>query len=151
MATNETLVDATVAETFRVLSTARLYPEWVVGAKAYRGEDPGFPAVGTRLHHTVGIGPLTLDDNTEVLELDPGRRIVLQARTRPLGTARVQLRLEPTARGTRIVMDEGPGDAASRLVFNPLADLLLRGRNVEALRRLKRIVETQSRSGTPAA
>ncbi len=146
MATNETVVDATIEQTFEVLSTAHFYPQWVVGAKEFRGADAAFPAVGTKFHHSVGVGPLTLKDDTEVLALDPGRGIVVQARTRPLGTARVQIRLEPASEGTRIVMEEGPGDAISRLVFNPLADLLLQGRNVEALRRLKDIVETQART-----
>lgn len=149
MSTNTTVVDASLEQTFQVLSTARFYPRWVVGAKEYRDEDPGFPAVGTRFHHTVGIGPITLDDNTEVLELEPGHRIVLQARTRPLGTARVQLRIEPVADGTRIVLEEGPGDLFSRLLFNPIADALLKGRNVEALRRLKDIVEAEARAGRP--
>lgn len=144
MSTNETVVDASLEQTFEVLSTARFYPQWVVGAKEFRGADDGFPAPGTKFHHSVGVGPLKLKDNTEVLELDPGRQIVLQARTRPLGTARVKITVHPAGGGTRIVLEEGPGDAMSRLVFNPIADLLLHGRNVEALRRLKEIVETEA-------
>lgn len=144
MSVNETVVDATIERVFAVLSTAHFYPDWVVGAKDFRGVDPGFPAPGTKFHHSVGAGPITLKDNTEVLELDPGRRIVLQARTRPLGTARVEITLHPAGGGTRIVMREGPGDAFSRLMFNPVADLLLKGRNVEALRRLSEIVESQA-------
>lgn len=152
MSTNETVVDATTEQVFDVLRTARHYPEWVVGAKAFRGADPGFPAPGTKFHHSVGAGPVTIKDNTEVLELDPGRRIVLQARTRPLGTARVEITVLPAGHGARIVMKEGPGDHLSRLFFNTVADLLLKGRNVEALRRLKDIVETQARSpgGSPS-
>lgn len=143
MSVNETVVDATVDQVYAVLSTARFYPEWVVGAKDFRGADAAFPAPGTKFHHSVGVGPLTLKDNTEVLELEPRRRIVLQARTRPLGTARVEITLHPAGGGTRIVLAEGPGDAFSRLVFNPVADLLLKGRNVEALRRLSAIIDAQ--------
>lgn len=143
MSVNETVIDTTPQRVFDVLRDARNYPEWVVGAKKLRDVDPGFPAVGTRFHHTVGVGPFTLDDHSEVLECVPDRRLVLKAKTRPLGTARVELDLHAQGAGaTRVVMREGPGDRFSRLLFNPLADLALKGRNVEALRRLKRIAET---------
>lgn len=151
MATNDTHVDATPEQVFEVLCIPRHYPDWVVGAKDFRGADPDWPAVGTKFHHSVGAGPLTIKDNTEVLEVEPDRRLVLQARTRPMGTARVELTLHPEAGGTRIVMKEGPGDAMSRLVFNPVADLLLKGRNVEALRRLSRLIDEHVRrpAGSP--
>jgi len=38
-------------------------------------------------------------------------------------------------------MREGPGDAASRIIFNRFADTILKSRNVEALRRLKELAE----------
>jgi len=38
-------------------------------------------------------------------------------------------------------MREGPASLVARLVYNPLADLLLRGRNDEALRRLATLAE----------
>jgi uncharacterized protein YndB with AHSA1/START domain len=143
MSVNETVIDTTPQRVFDVLRDARNYPDWVVGAKKLRDVDPGFPAVGTRFHHTVGVGPFTLDDHSEVLECVPDRRLVLKAKTRPLGTARVELDLHAHGSGaTKVVMREGPGDRFSRLLFNPVADVLLKGRNVEALRRLKRIAET---------
>lgn len=143
MAVNDTVIDTPPDRIFDVWRDARLYADWVVGAKHVRAVDDGWPAVGTRFHHCVGFGPLTIKDDTEVLECEPGRRLVLKAKTRPLGTARVELELHPEGAGsTRVVMKEGPGDRMSRIVFNPIADLALKGRNVEALRRLKRIAET---------
>lgn len=142
MATNETTIDTPPGRVFDVLSEPRHYAHWVVGAKEVRAADAGWPAQGTKFHHTVGFGPLTLEDHTEVVEVRSNRRLVLKAKTRPLGTARVELDLLDAGPGrTRVIMREGPGDAASRIVFNPLADLALRGRNVEALRRLKAIAE----------
>jgi uncharacterized protein YndB with AHSA1/START domain len=142
MATNETTIDTTPRRIFDVLSEPRHYADWVVGAKKIRSADPDWPAVGTKFHHTVGFGPLTLDDNTEVLEKQDDRRLVLKAKTRPLGTARVELDLLDAGAGrTRVIMREGPGDPMSRIAFNPLLDLALKGRNVEALRRLKEIAE----------
>lgn len=147
MATNETIINTPPGRVFTVLSEPRHYADWVVGAKEVRAADPGWPALGTKFHHTVGFGPFTLQDHTEVLEVDDGRRLVLKAKTRPLGTARVQLDLLDAGDGrTRVVMQEGPGDAVSRILFNPLADLALKGRNVEALRRLKAIAEDEPRA-----
>lgn len=142
MATNETTIDTPPQRVFAVLSEPRSYADWVVGAKDVRDADPSWPALGAKLHHTVGFGPLTLDDHTEVLEVQDDRRLVLKAKTRPLGTARVELDLLDAGAGqTKVVMREGPGDIVSRFVFNRLADLALKGRNVETLRRLKQLAE----------
>jgi hypothetical protein len=92
--------------------------------------------VGAKLHHRIGAGPFKLNDNTEVLEVTPPVHLVLQARARPFGTARVTLDLVDLGDGTQVTMVEGPGDAVSRVLFNPVADVLLRRRNDEALRRL---------------
>jgi uncharacterized protein YndB with AHSA1/START domain len=121
---------------FAVLADPSSYAYWVVGSDAVRDADATWPAPGAKLHHRVGVGPFKLNDNTEVLEADPPRRLVLQARARPLGTARVVLELEADGGGTRVTMVEEPGDRFSRLLHNPLADRLLAWRNDEALRRL---------------
>ena len=62
-----------------MLSDGWLYALWVVGAARMRDVDEGWPAVGTRLHHSVGTWPLLIDDTTEVLEVrgepaDPAAR-----------------------------------------------------------------------------
>jgi uncharacterized protein YndB with AHSA1/START domain len=136
MATNVASFATSPERVFAVLSDPKTYAYWVVGSKEIRGADPEWPAVGAKLHHTVGAGPFTLNDNTEVLESQPPRRLVLQARTRPFGTARVVLELDADEDGCLVTMQEGPGDRLSKLVHNPLADWLLRRRNNESLRRL---------------
>jgi uncharacterized protein YndB with AHSA1/START domain len=142
---NTITVDAPPARVWDVLGDASCYPRWVVGAKDFRGADRGFPAVGSRFHHSVGFGPITLDDHTEVLDVNPPWRIELRARARPLGTARVVVLVQPQGDDSSYVtLIEDPGDPMSRLVHNPVLDALLRGRNVEALRRLKALVERQS-------
>lgn len=142
MARNRVTIAATPDEVFAVFSDPWCYPEWVVGASQVRGHDSGFPAVGTKFHHEVGMAPATLADHTEVLELDPPRRIVLEAKARPFGTARVELEVRPCGDGAEVLMVETPGDTLTRLVAgNPLADALLRLRNAKALSRLKRLIE----------
>lgn len=125
-----------------MLGDARSYPDWVVGASHVVETDPDFPAPGTRFRHRVGIGPVGIVDHTEVIEVDPPRRIVLKGKARPLGTATIELTVRGHAGGAEVRMEETPGDRLSALVgANPLADAALRLRNAEALARLKRLVE----------
>jgi hypothetical protein len=52
----------------------------VVGTSRMRDVDPGWPAPGTKLHHSFGMWPLLIDDTTEAIEIEPGERLVLEAR-----------------------------------------------------------------------
>lgn len=145
MARNRVHIDAPPERVFAVLADPECYPEWVVGAAGLRDADAEFPAVGSRFHHKVGSWPVGLKDHTEVVEVEPPKRIVLKAKARPLGTATIAIDLEQSAGGTDLAMEEVPGDRLTSLVAgNPVADQALRVRNAEALSRLKRLVE-----GTP--
>jgi uncharacterized protein YndB with AHSA1/START domain len=140
MARNSRVIGATPDRIFAVLSDPDSYGHWVVGSDTIRGADDGWPAVGTRFHHRVGFGPIKVNDHTEVLAADPPRRLQMRARARPLGTAIVTLTLEPRGPGhTLVTMVEDAGDPLTRLLFNPLTHLLVRGRNAESLRRLEEL------------
>lgn len=142
MAVNDIHIAAPPERVFAVLADWRSYGDWVVGSRTIRGADPGFPAAGTRFHHQVGVGPLHLNDHTSVLEVDQPRKLILRAKARPLGTAIVDLTLETDGNGgTKVTMREDPGDSLTAIVFNPITHLLMRGRNAEALDRLKRLAE----------
>jgi uncharacterized protein YndB with AHSA1/START domain len=142
VAINEIHIDREPERVFAVLADWRSYGDWVVGSRFMRGVDPGFPAAGTRFHHQVGIGPLHLNDHTKVLEVDQPRKLVLKAKARPfLGTAIVDITLEPRDGGTHVTLREDPGDPLTAFVFNPLTHLLVRGRNTESLDRLKKLAE----------
>jgi uncharacterized protein YndB with AHSA1/START domain len=141
MARNVTHVAVPPERVFAVLEDPGAYGDWVVGSRTIRGADADWPRPGSRIHHSVGVGPLHIDDDTEVLEYAPPHRMVLHARTRPLATARVELDLAPEAGGTRVVLTEGPGDPRTRRLWNPAADLLVHARNRESLRRLRRLAE----------
>jgi uncharacterized protein YndB with AHSA1/START domain len=139
MARNERLIAASPERVFAVLSDPDSYGHWVVGSDTIRDADDGWPAVGTRFHHRVGFGPLKINDHTEVLAADPPSRLELKAKARPLGTAHVILTLERRGGGTLVTMIENGGDPLTKLVFNPLTHLLVRGRNAESLRRLEEL------------
>jgi uncharacterized protein YndB with AHSA1/START domain len=120
------------------------YEYWVVGSKAIRDADPGFPAPGAKFHHTLGFGPLTVRDHTEVLEADPPRRLRLRAKGRPLGVATVTLRLEPEDGGTTVEMVEHPAGPFAVLALNPAVYALTRVRNARSLMRLEDLARRRS-------
>jgi uncharacterized protein YndB with AHSA1/START domain len=144
VAINEIHIDTPPERVFEVLADWRSYGYWVVGSRKMRGMDPGFPAAGTRFHHQVGVGPLHLNDHTQVLEVKQPTKLILKAKARPfLGTAVVDITMEPKDGGTHVTMREDPGDALTAFVFQPITHLLVRGRNVESLKRLKELAESR--------
>jgi uncharacterized protein YndB with AHSA1/START domain len=115
------------------------YAYWVVGSKAVRDADAGFPAPGTRFHHTIGVGPLTLRDHTEVMAAERPRLLRLRAKGRPLGTATVILRLAARDGGTAVEIDEYPDGAFSFMRLNPLVHVATKLRNAKSLLRLEEL------------
>ena len=122
-----------------VLSDPDSYAYWVVGSKHIRDAEPDFPAPGSKFHHTIGFGPLTLDDHTEVLEAEPPALLRLRAKGRPFGTATVTMRMTPRADGTEVEMSENPDGIYSVLSLNPALHLLTKARNAEGLMRLEEL------------
>jgi carbon monoxide dehydrogenase subunit G len=143
VATNEIGIDATPEAVFDVLEDPASYAYWVVGAKEIRGADPGFPDPGTRLHHTVGVGPLTLRDHSTVVERERPRRLVLEANLKSLGSAVVTLDVLPDGAGTRVVMTERPSRGLPARLGMRLGNAVLRGRNFLSLERLKELAESR--------
>ncbi len=142
MATNHIHVNAPPERVFAVLADPESYGDWVVGSDTIRDADANWPAVGSRFYHRVGVGPFKVEDHTEVVEVDPPRKLVIHARARPVGTALVTMHLEPRDGATYVTMIEEGGDPLSRLSINPLTDWLVKKRNDVSLDRLKRIAET---------
>jgi uncharacterized protein YndB with AHSA1/START domain len=124
---------------FAVLADGWSYADWVVGAAKTRDVDAGWPAVGTRLHHRVGLWPLQLDDVTVVRAVEPDRLLELDGHLWVLGTARIRFRLEPTGDGTLVRMEEHVDTGPGALVPDAAQALFIRPRNAETLRRLERV------------
>ncbi|MEX2293921.1 MAG: SRPBCC family protein [Acidimicrobiales bacterium] len=144
MATTRLDIGAPIHEVFAALADGRTYADWVVGAKTIRAVDDGFPAVGTRLHHSVGAGTATIDDITEVVECDPPHHLALRASVGSLGQAVIVFDLKSMGTSTSIAMYERPvGDALPTKVGRR-ADRLLEVRNAETLWRLKVLVEQRA-------
>lgn len=92
----------------------------------------------------MGAGPLTLADHTEVVESEPRRRIVLRAKTRPLGAARVEIVIGPHPAGSLVTMIEDVDLPLARILIPPPLHALISVRNGESLRRLRTLVEKRT-------
>lgn len=150
MAEVEMHVQATPDEVFAVLADGWTYAGWVVGASHIRAVDAEWPAIGARVHHSVGPWPATVEDVTIVRDVVPGRMIDLHARAWPFGTARVRLDLAAEGTGTRITMTEHATQGPARLLPAGLQAVMLVPRNREALRRLAALaVRRQQPVGEP--
>ena len=141
MPVNETYVNAPPEAIFEVLSDPKSYAHWVVGATRTRKADAGFPKPGTKFHHTQGAFGIGLPDNTEVVASKPPRQLVLEARIRPFAVNKVEMRLRRRGRGTCVTMVEYPIGGIAEKLDNPLIHAALHLRNVESLRRLRRMAE----------
>lgn len=141
MAEQSRLLDATPQQVWDVLCDGWLYPLWVVGASRMREVEDDWPAVGSKLHHSVGTWPLLIDDSTEVTEATPLHSLKLRARAWPVGEAKVEIYLEPVGAGTNVRIVEDPVSGPGALMPPPARGLSLKWRNSEALRRLAFIAE----------
>ena len=145
MSRNRIDVSASPEEVFEVLDDAAAYPRWVVGARRLRRVDPDWPQEGSEFHHAVGVAGAELHDSSEVVDRDPPHRIVLEVRFRPTGTARVEIEVTPTDRGSVITMEERPHSGPVSWVPLLVIDPVLHLRNAWSLQRLRHEVERRAR------
>ncbi|WP_241248956.1 SRPBCC family protein [Rhodococcus sp. X156] len=136
---------ATPEQVWDVLNDGWLYVGWVVGTSTIREVDKSWPQPESKLYHSVGVWPLTLNDSTSVVSVDPGRCLELQARGNPGGEARVVVTTEPRDGGTLVTMAEDAIRGPGRLVPYPLRWASIWPRNTESLRRLCALAEGRAR------
>ena len=142
MAVNEIEIAAPPEDVFAVLADPARYADWVVGTSETQAVDEEWPEDGAKLRYEAGIGPLAIGDVTEVIESDPPRRLLLNARVRPLGDIAIELLLEPREGGTRVKMTEEPVGGLLEAVHTRVNDAVVSQRNDVALRRLRDLVES---------
>lgn len=147
VARNHVRIASPAREVFEELIEPHNFGYWVVGTKGVRSAEADWPEIGSAFHHSLGFGPVHIEDHTEVVEREEPERLVLRARMRPLGTVVVRLFLQPVNGHTNVVMEE---EALSGLLaWAPagVAERLVALRNRGALRRLKHLVETEEHAG----
>ncbi|MDD7961459.1 SRPBCC family protein [Microbacterium thalli] len=141
MARSVRVMNCAPEDVFAVLGDGWLFPAWVVGASRMRDVADTWPREGSRLHHSFGVWPFVIDDTTSVLEFDPPRRMVLQARGWPIGEARVTLDVKPRGEGCVVRLQEFAAEGPGSFIPQPLLDPALMVRNAETLRRLAHLAE----------
>jgi uncharacterized protein YndB with AHSA1/START domain len=150
MSSVTTHIAASPDEVFAVLSNGWYYSNWVVGTSHMRAVEADWPAPGARLFHASGIWPAALRDETQVEQVSPGERLVLIARGRPFGEARVEVIVAPEDGGTRVTLNETPIKGPGAWLHNPVSEAVLQRRNVESLARLAAIAENRARPDGPS-
>ena len=122
-----------------VLGDPRTYDGVVVGSRRIRWFDARWPELGSRFHHTIGFGPVTIRDHTEVVLDGLPHHLGLAVRLRPLGSAAVDFRIAPDDGGTRVEMTETPTSGVLAATWSPPAAALTRWRNDKVLARLEEL------------
>jgi hypothetical protein len=144
MATVTAYIDVPPGEVFAVLADGWSYSGWVVGTSHMQAVEKAWPSPGSRLFHSSGLWPVALTDETSVEVAKKDERLVLIARGRPFGEARIELSLSPEGGGTRVTMAETPVSGPGHWLHNRVADAVLHRRNVESLARLAAISERRT-------
>jgi uncharacterized protein YndB with AHSA1/START domain len=144
MASAEAVIEADLDEVWAAIADPQTYPSWLVGAKLIRAVDPDWPTPGSRFHHRVGFGPISFDDHTDVVEIDPPRRLVLRIRATFAIQALARFELSQRPDGTHVRFEEEPARRLVGNVVRPVLDPLTHGRNVASLRQLQRLLTTPS-------
>ncbi|HYZ68646.1 MAG TPA: SRPBCC family protein [Mycobacterium sp.] len=128
-----------------VIADGWTYSQWVVGNTRMRAVDPNWPAVGSTIHHTIGVWPVVLNDETVVESCTPGEELVLHAKGRPFGGARITLRLSDIPNGSRVEMAEVPIGGPLSWIPRRLALAALYPRNRECVERLVALAERRDK------
>ena len=144
MATVERRMHASRDRVWDVLCEGWTYSNWVVGTSHMRAVETAWPSVGSRLFHASGAWPLVTRDETQVERSVSATELVLIARGRPFGEARVAIELVDDGDGCRVTMHETPVAGPGKWLHNPASEALLVRRNVEALDRLSALVEART-------
>ena len=144
MASNHVYVAAPPETVWEVLADADSYAHWVVGSSKTRHVTGRWPEKGSRFHHTQGFFGMGLRDTTEVIDSKRPSRLVLEIRMRPLLVGRVELSLDQHGDGTWLTIRESPFAGLAGRFGGPLLEPLLVLRNIESLRRLRRLAEQRA-------
>jgi hypothetical protein len=125
---------------FSVLADGWAFAGWVVGASHIRAVDESWPDRGSRIHHSIGPWPVTIEDVTTVTAVRPNSMIKIDSRLWPIGAVRVEIVLLPRpGGGTQVVLTEEIVKGPGKLAPQPLQSVLLQPTGTESLRRLEDI------------
>ena len=124
------------------------YPDWLIGAAEIRDLEASWPAVGSRFHHRVGLGWLSIPDDTVIEDVTEPELLRLAVRARPFISAVATFRLVGDGSDTTVVsVEEEPRLRLIGNLVRPLMDPTIHVRNHRSLRRLERLVAERLAGG----
>ncbi|MEF2978509.1 SRPBCC family protein [Subtercola sp. YIM 133946] len=141
MSTNHRTMTCSADDVFAVIANGWYFPTWVVGASRMRDVEETWPHVGSHLHHSFGVWPVLINDETTSLQWNPPHRVVMQPKGWPIGEARVTVEVKPHKKGCRVTIHEHAVKGPGTLIPSRLLDAALFIRNIETLRRLAFMAE----------
>ncbi|WP_059006040.1 SRPBCC family protein [Streptomyces specialis] len=142
MAIRSVLIKRPPHAVWAVLCDGRRYGDWVVGTHSSEPLDGAWPEVGSAIRYTVKAGPWSLSGRTVVRDAEPGRRLELEAKSGPLGTARIGIQTRPWGEHTLVTVDEHPLTGPGGTLHNMASDALIQLRHRRMLRKLAHVVES---------
>ena len=80
----------------------------LVGNSRMRAVDPSWPSPGGTIHHSIGVWPALLNDETVAVACEPLQELVLIAKGRPSGLLANHAAAQCIVNGCRIEMSEVP-------------------------------------------
>jgi len=136
-------IQAPVHDVFAIVSDPRTYPRWLAGAVDTRAVDDDWPRPGSKFHHRVGVGPLTIPDSSVLLAIETDRRLQLEVRARPLIKAIVTFTFVGDDQRCVISFEEEPVNRVIGSLVRPMLDPLTHLRNHRSLVRLGDLIESK--------
>lgn len=148
MAYTSRIIRAPIDVVWDVLIDPYTYPDWLIGAEAIRDLDDSWPAIGSRFHHRVGIGWLSIPDHSEVEDVIEPELLRLAVRARPFVSAVATFRLVGDGNTTVVTIEEEPSVNVIGTIVRPLMDPLIHVRNHRSLGRLDHLVAARMHAAT---
>lgn len=148
MAYTSRTINAPIEVVWDILIDPYTYPDWLIGAEAIRDLDDAWPAIGSRFHHRVGIGWLSIPDHSEVVDVIEPELLRLAVRARPFVSAVATFRLVRDGNFTVVAIEEEPSVNVIGTIVRPLMDPMIHVRNHRSLRRLDHLLTRGMRAAT---
>lgn len=136
MARNLITISADPSAVFETLSDPFAYSDWVVGTAEIVEADEAWPEPGSRFSYRAGPFPLRWNGTTQVVDAEPGRRLVLRT-VLPFGSVEIDIEVHGTEAGAEVSLTEIATSSPARAAL----DVAFHFRNAETLARLKSLVE----------
>ena len=144
MAVRHQLIKRSRDDVWSVLADRELYADWVAGTSSSHGGEGDWPAEGSSLDYSIGVGPWSLEGRTVVREEERPGRLALEVDSGRLGTARVDIEIRPWGEDSLLIVDEHPLTGPGGVLHNVALDAVLQLRHRRMLTRLAEVVEQRS-------